>query len=292
VELTGYYLANAAPNTETTSAFGGGLNFPNDRWNIGVSARDIGEGFAPAIGFVTREGYRRYLPFVEFGPRPRGHRYVRRVGFASSVDLQTDRDNRMLNRVVDLKLIDTLFHSGDSFQAHVFRFEERLDRAFDVSRAITLPIGNRYTYNRFSFRGQTANQRVLALTGLYEDGGFYSGTRRTLTAGLTLRARPGLIVYSTAEWNALDLPEGTFTTRLYRLVGETQFSPWIALVNNVQYDSVSAVLGWQSRFRWILRPGSDLYVVYTHNWQDDPVQSRFVSLDRRLASKVLYTHRF
>ena len=30
-------------------------------------------------------------------------------------------------------------------------------------------------------------------------------------------------------------------------------------------------MGWQSRFRWIMRPGNDLYVVYTHNWLDDPV---------------------
>jgi len=45
-------------------------------------------------------------------------------------------------------------------------------------------------------------------------------------------------------------------------------------------------MGWQSRFRWILTPGSDFYVVYNHNWLDDPVRSRFVTLDRRAASKV------
>ena len=75
-------------------------------------------------------------------------------------------------------------------------------------------------------------------------------------------------------------------------MGETQFSPWIALVNNIQYDSVSAVLGWQSRFRWIVTPGSDVYFVYTHNWVDRPLFNRFETLDRRVASKVLYTHRF
>ena len=73
---------------------------------------------------------------------------------------------------------------------------------------------------------------------------------------------------------------------------ELQFSPWIALVNNVQYDSVSGVLGWQSRFRWILKPGRDVYVVYTQNWQDDPVRDRFMTLDRRAAAKALYTFRF
>ncbi len=48
---------------------------------------------------------------------------------------------------------------------------------------------------------------------------------------------------------------------------------------------------WQSRFRWIVKPGSDLYFVYTHNWVDDPLQNRIYTLDRRAASKVLYTHR-
>jgi hypothetical protein len=88
------------------------------------------------------------------------------------------------------------------------------------------------------------------------------------------------------------LPEGRFSSNLYRVVGETQFTPFVALVNNVQFDTVSRVMGWQSRFRWILRPGNDLYVVYTHNWREDPLVDRFASLDRRASSKLLYTHRF
>ena len=63
-------------------------------------------------------------------------------------------------------------------------------------------------------------------------------------------------------------------------------------MNNFQFDTQSSVLGWQSRFRWIMKPGNDLYVVYTHNWLDDPLLSRFSTLDKRVASKVLYTHRF
>ena len=61
-------------------------------------------------------------------------------------------------------------------------------------------------------------------------------------------------------------------------------------MNNVQYDTQSSVVGWQSRFRWILKPGNDLYVVYTHNWMDDPLQNRIYTLDRRTASKFMYTY--
>ena len=66
------------------------------------------------------------------------------------------------------------------------------------------------------------------------------------------------------------------------------------LVNNVQYDTVSGVLGWQSRFRWIVQPGNDVFVIYTHNWLDDLLEpnQRFRTLDRRGAAKVVYTKRF
>jgi hypothetical protein len=62
-------------------------------------------------------------------------------------------------------------------------------------------------------------------------------------------------------------------------------------VNSFQFDSQSRVLGWQGRFRWILRPGNDLYFVYTHNWLDNPLLG-FNTLDRRASTKGIYTHRF
>jgi len=55
---------------------------------------------------------------------------------------------------------------------------------------------------------------------------------------------------------------------VFRVRADTQFSPWLSLANNLQYDNVSGLLGWQMRFRWIRRPGNDLYRVYTRNWRD------------------------
>jgi hypothetical protein len=172
------------------------------------------------------------------------------------------------------------------------RKNERLDAPFNVSRTITLPMGGSYEFSRYRISGGTANRRMLAFNGRYETGDFYSGTRTERVVNLSVRTRPGLIVYLNGEWNRIELPEGRFTTRLYRVVAETQFSPYMALVNNIQYDTQSAVVGWQSRFRWTITPGSDVYLVYTHNWLDQPLLNRFETLDRRFASKVLYTYRF
>ena len=293
LETTGYLLYASDPAVSNGKAsYGARVSLPNDRWNMDVAAREVGEHFNPAVGFVTRTGYRRYQPSLEFAPRPRTSQRIRRFSFAGSMDVQTDLHNELLTRTIEGKFLQIDFQSQDSFAISTAQARERLDEDFRISSTITLPAGGVYDYTRVNIRGSTANRRVLALNGSFETGGFYSGTRDQMSVGLTLRARPGLIVYTTTEWNGIDLPEGTFQTRLYRLIGETQFSPWIALVNNFQYDSVSRVLGWQSRFRWIVTPGSDVYFVYTHNWLDDPALNRFQTLDRRIASKLLYTHGF
>ena len=47
------------------------------------------------------------------------------------------------------------------------------------------------------------------------------------------------------EWNDLRPPEGRFSSNLYRVVRETQFTPFVAVVNKVQSDTVSRVMEWQ-----------------------------------------------
>jgi hypothetical protein len=62
------------------------------------------------------------------------------------------------------------------------------------------------------------------------------------------------------------------------------------VTNNIQYDTVSGLLGWQSRLRWIVKPGDDLYFVWLNNWVD--TDNRLAFLDRNAAAKMVYTYRF
>ena len=205
--------------------------------------------------------------------------------------MQTDLVNDPLVRNLNLQPFGMTLQSQDTFSVLVSSRYERLDQPFRISRA--RPAGGiGYGLSRVRATWQTANRRMIALGGRVEGGQFYSGTRTELVTNLTLRIAPGYIVYLTGEWNDINLPEGAFTTRLYRVVAETQFTPFITLVNNVQDDTVSGVAGRQSRFRWIVRPGNDIYVVYTHNWLECPSLDRFVSQDKRIATKLLYTYRF
>jgi hypothetical protein len=293
LEASAWFLHATRPDESSgNSAFGTAIAYPNDRWDARFEAREVQKHFNPAIGFVTRRAYRRYQPSLTFAPRPRNSRVVRRYVSSLGLDTQTTLDNGLLTRTFNATLLEAQLQSQDSFGIGASQSHERLDSPFSVTRGVVLPTGAEYDFTRLRFFGQTANRRVIALQGRYERGGYYSGERAQKVMQLTVRARPGHIFYINGEWNDVQLPEGHFSLNVYRVVAETQFTPFVAFVNNVQYDNASRVLGWQSRFRWIITPGNDAYIVYTHNFIDDPVLDRFATLDKRFATKFLYTYRF
>jgi hypothetical protein len=292
LELDGFFLWNTNPlDTGRNLAYGVTLGYPNDRWEGTLAFNEVQRHHDPALGFTPRLGYQGFNPALRFSPRPRS-RWVRRLGFGGNVDLLTDPDNRFLTRELDFTLIRVEMHSQDNVEISVVPQYERLEQDFEIHSGIVLPSGADYEFTRDRISANTANRRVLALRSRVEWGSFFSGRRREVVLALGVRPRPGVTVNLETEWNRVNLVEGRFETRLFRVVADTQFNPWTYLVNNLQYDSVSGVVGWQSRLRWILTPGNDLYVVYTHNWLDTPGLDRFVTQDRRAATKFVYTHRF
>jgi hypothetical protein len=61
----------------------------------------------------------------------------------------------------------------------------------------------------------------------------------------------------------------------------------------VQFDNESKNLGWQSRVRWILKPGNEVFIVFNQGWlQAERGDFRFRSTDTRLAGKFQYSLRF
>ncbi|HYB95370.1 MAG TPA: DUF5916 domain-containing protein [Vicinamibacterales bacterium] len=274
-------------------AYGGRINYPNDRYESSFAFMEVGRNVTPEVGFLNRWDFRRYQPQFRFSPRPRGHRYIRRFGFGGEVDVYTDTRNRLVTQEFDITATRVELHSGDNVEFSIVPSYERLEDDFRIASGVTLPAGAEYRFTRFRVAGQTANKRVVAIQPRIEWGRFLSGDRREAVLGVGIRPRPGVTLNVNYELNHVDLAEGRFRTRLYRMIADTQFSPFMYLVNNVQYDSVSRVLGWQSRFRWIMTPGNDIFFVYTHNWVDpvDPA-ARFHTLDRRGAAKAVYTKRF
>jgi hypothetical protein len=295
LSATGYFLRTTNPldTVGKNAAFGAVVAYPNDPLNLQIGYQEVQENYEAAVGFTRRTGFRNINPQMFFAPRPRQHPWIRRFNFGSRMDLFLDPDdNRLLTREIDITAFEIETHRQERIQLHVLPTYELLEQDFEIAPGVILPAASEYSFMRYSIRGRTTRQFPITVSPQVEWGEFFSGDRLQLDATLNLRAASGHFYAFSYEWNRVSLPEGEFTTKLYRANAETQFNPRISLVNNVQYDTQSAQIGWQSRFRWIARPGNDFYFVYIHNWLDDPVTGRTYTLDRRLASKILYTHRF
>jgi hypothetical protein len=70
----------------------------------------------------------------------------------------------------------------------------------------------------------------------------------------------------------------------------------VSATTQFQYDNQTEIVGLFTRLRWIVTPGSDLYLVYTQNWRnvgagllDNP---DLIMLSRGGSVKVSYTYRF
>jgi hypothetical protein len=296
LEFSAFYLWNTNHEEVTggSSGYGALVSYPNDPWTASFSTLQLEPGYDPAVGFVRRRGYRQYSPELEWSPRLDNHRWIRGLEFSVEGDIQTDVGNRLLTREIELTPLQVNTHDGGRYQFVVSPQYERLDEDFEISDGVVLPTGSVYRFTRYQLEAQTADHRVVSVAPEFTWGDFYSGTRQEVALRVDVRPRRGVVASFEAERNHLDLAEGSFTADVYRFSADTQFSPWISLANNLQYDTVSRLLGWQVRFRWIRRPGNDLYLVYTHNWHEPPTAGtrRFETLDNRLATKVVYTLRF
>lgn len=292
--LSGFFVTTTNPEgTGESNAYGFRASYPNEPVTIELAGQALQPNYDPAVGFVERRGYLRLNPSAEWAPRLRNHPWIRGFEFSVDANLLNDSQNRPLTREIQFPDVELNFQDGSRLAFELTRQYERLEEDFEISDGVVLPQGRSYQFNRYQVSAASSDRRIVAIDADYTFGDFFSGSRRELTVELSARPRRGVSMAFEIERNSLTLVEGTFGASVYRAQINTQASPWISLGNTIQYDTVSGLLGWQLRFRWIERPGTDLFIVYTHNWQDTglSVPRGLATLDNRLATKLVYTIR-
>lgn len=271
------------------SARGIRLNYPNNVWQAHVSWREFGDDWNPAVGFAPRRGFRRLQPTVSWNPRPQWLPQARELQFQLYFEHLTNLDGLLETRRLSAQPFGVRFHSGDSIRVEVANQFENLPNEFTIASGVRLPLGD-YEFNDVSVEASTANQRLLSVNAEVQVGEFWSGTRRRGELGATLRPNGSLSMSATLEHQDVSLPQGDFDTTLMRMNANWTPTPFVALTNSLQFDNVSRQMGLNMRLRWIVRPGSDFYFVYAHNWLDDI--GRFITLSHGATTKLNYTHRF
>lgn len=274
------------------TAWGARLTFPNRPVFGHVSYRVLGAAFDPALGFTPRRGFRRVQPSIGVRPRFGSGARVREIVIQARLEhieeLETDASSLELGLVP----LFVRLPAGDQGGVQIVLARERLVDGF-VVQSPSGPVAilpGLYTARTVSATFETAAQRpaALELQALY--GGYWSGTRARWTALARLRPVAGLSVAAGAERNAIHVEDVDFVTTRTLTDLAWHATPRVALNSTLQYDNVTRELGAYVRLHWIIRPGSDVYLVYRHDWKED--DGPLVTLDRSATVKVAYTHRW
>jgi len=273
------------------SDYAGGfsIDYPNDRWYASLGWKQIGDHFNPALGFVPRTGIRKTNGMLSFRPRMESGP-IRQFTFHAFPEIITNLDNRVDNWRVDIAPFEFELNSGDALEIRISPQFERLPYAFEIRKGIVVPVGS-YQYTRSGVSMSTATKRPWVFRFEAFFGGFYNGNRRDLMVDFTLKPSHHLLLGMRAQRADVDLNEGKFFTQLFSLQADYNFSPNVSWANLVQYDNESRILGFQTRFRWILKPGNDLFLVLNRGWYRT-FEHDYLSTYDRGTIKLQYTFRF
>ncbi|MDY7108986.1 MAG: DUF5916 domain-containing protein [Planctomycetota bacterium] len=289
--VTGHLWGLTADSTgvdHDQSAWGIKLSYPNDRIRWGWGYSQIDENFNAALGFVPRRGIREHFANWRYRWRPESS-LIRTIDSGVSGTLITDLDDEVESRRLTFELIDIATEAGDRAGIDFTRQREVLAEPFEISEGVILPVGD-YRFDRYGINLRSSRGRPVSVNFGLSGGTFYSGTRRDYSAGLEWRVSPHLFLGAEYQMNDVKLDEGDFISRIIRGRANVQFTPDLAWTNFIQYDNRSESVGINSRVRWIVKPGSEVYFVL--NQAIDRDDSSFRVRRTELTTKAGWTLRF
>ena len=261
-----------------------------DRYGFQLEHLVVGRDFNPEIGFMRRRDFRRNFGQVQFTPRPASSGVVRKYRYEASFDHFTRESTGVLETRRAKFRFGIDFQSEDRWNVDYTRSFEFLAERFEISEGVIIPPGG-YSFQDVRTTYRLGRHRRLSGNLSFQTGGFFSGDRTEASYAGRWRVTTKFALEPSIAINWIDLPEGSFTTRLATLRVIYTMSPRMFVESLTQYNSSIDALGTNIRFRWEYQPGSDLYIVY--NEGRDAALGRFPPLANRvLAVKFTRLFRF
>jgi hypothetical protein len=173
------------------------------------------------------------------------------------------------------------FTNSDLFSVTYTDNFERLVRPFVISTGVTLPVGP-YDFHTTRIGYIGGQQRRYSGEVAYEIGTFYNGDRQTFALNMArLQVTPQVSLEPSFSINWVDLVQGAFTAKVARTRATYTITPRMFVSGIVQYSSAGTSFGSNVRFRWEYRPGSELFVVYTDDYNTEELRPDVTALRNR-----------
>ncbi len=258
-------LSSKTQTLESDFSWGGQIVYPNDLIKTRLGYHQIGKDFVAGMGFVPRTNIDETYGELKFGPRPNkwGILQIEAGGSFNHISNLETRD--LETREFEIQPLGIRFLSGEEISYSLVSQYESLTKEFNIFEDFTIPAGI-YEWWQHQFELETKGARNVWGEASYRFGNFYNGTRNNVKVMVNWKIAVPFFLGGTVTQNNISLPEGSFTANIYQVNANILFSPSLTLYNYLQYDNASNNAGWQARFQWIIKPGNEIILAWTSNF--------------------------
>jgi hypothetical protein len=231
------------------------------RFDLEFGYQEVGTGFNPEVGFLSRRGYRKpdarlltrfrprdFLNLQEVRPHVSYRGFWGQDGFQETGYVHVDNHWQFRNSYE--------VHTGMNFTLEGVRVP------FEIYPGIFVPRGT-YEHAEAQLVFMTNQGAPVSFNLQTFIGGFFGGDRVTLNPTLRMRAGEALSTELSYSRNDVDLPWGDFSTNLVRTRISYSFNPRTFVQGLVQYNDRADLWSMNLRFGWLQAANTGLFVVYT-----------------------------
>lgn len=231
------------------------------RFDFSVGYQEVGAGFNPEVGFLSRRGYRKPDVSLMTRFRPENFMHLQELRPHTSYRAFYGFDGLLESMFWH---VDNHWQFRNSAEIHtgVNVTEEGVRRAFEISPGVVVPAGS-YSHREAQLVFLTNEGAPFSLNTQIRMGGFFGGHRVAVSPTLRMRAGETLTTEVGYQRNDIDLPGGQFTTNLLRTRVSYAFNTRTFVQSLVQYNDRADLWSVNLRFGWLQAANTGLFVVYT-----------------------------
>ena len=244
-------------------AFNVYLNYSSPTWKYQAWIHEVGKGFNPEVGFVSRKNMRttggvlRYTHAVDdFVGLKEWNQYY-------SVSATRNLDGYLENGSIHLEIWPVWDNGADGWVAVDFQFEE-IREPFPVAGVQILP--GKYNTKQFVLAGNLPNTQRIRGGAFLSNGGFYNGKLLNTNAFFSYQQDESLSFNVGYQHRKIGFPtlEKDVIVANGSMGFAYSFTAQSGIFGQLQRNRIDDIWTVNLRYRWQRNANSGLYIVYSY----------------------------
>lgn len=278
---------NPGGNRREDYAHASFLRYDDSNWSIMWNHEYVGKNYKAETGFVPRREqlgennlvvpmtYWRVEPEIAYRQYVTGSS-INRIEYGLYASMYADSVLRNTEQTYNASIQINYTNSayiGANYTLNRIRLVFPLDVTF--TGLTPLPATN-YAFGEYSVFARSDIRKKINVSAVFSYGGFYTGTKQSFNGSFQFRLPPYAILGVNYSRDAVNLGSDFGSTTL-NLIGpslDVSFSRSLFFSSVVQYNDQSSNMNVFARLQWRYKPMSDIFIVFTNNYQTPQLVSR------------------